>query len=78
MSETLKRAPCQTCGSPGFYFCDYPVQRGGVGCSCGRIMCKAHAARVAGVAHYCPPHDRASRAPVVNAPDRPRVPGFEE
>lgn len=31
-------------------------------------MCKQHAASVGGVAHYCPPHDRASRLPTPPKP----------
>ncbi len=79
MTETVKpgkRPPCQTCGQPGFYLCDYPVKRNGVGGSCGRVLCKQHAAPVAGVAHYCPPHDRASRLPAP-APAPEPIPGFE-
>lgn len=71
MTETVKpgrRPPCQTCGSPGFYLCDYPVMRNGVGGSCGRVLCKGHATRIGGgVGHYCPPHDRASRLPAAPA-----------
>lgn len=81
MTETVKpgkRPPCQTCAQPGFYLCDYPVRRKGVQGSCGRVLCKQHATPVAGVAHYCPAHDRASRVPVAAPDERPRVPGFEE
>jgi hypothetical protein len=81
MSETIKpgkRPPCQTCGLPGFYLCDYPVRRAGVAGSCSRVLCKKHATPVAGVAHYCPPHDRVSRVPVAVPDERPRIPGFDE
>lgn len=83
MTETVKpgrRPPCQTCGQPGFYLCDYPVasRDGAPHRSCSRVMCKQHATSVGFVAHYCPAHERASRAPVVHAGERPRVPGFDE
>lgn len=73
MTETLgkggKRPACQTCGAPGFYLCDHPVtsRTGGPGRSCGRVMCKQHAHRVGGVAHYCPPHERSTRLPAAPA-----------
>jgi hypothetical protein len=83
VTETVKpgkRPPCATCGQPGFYLCDYPIasRNGAPHRSCGRVLCKLHATPVAGVAHYCPPHDRVSRIPVVMPDERPRVPGFEE
>ena len=82
MTETLgkggKRPACATCGQPGFYLCDYPIasRNGAPHRSCSRVMCKQHAAPVAGVAHYCPPHDRASRPPVVSN-ERTPIPGFD-
>jgi len=82
MTETLgkggKRLPCQTCQQPGYYLCDYPVKRQGVNGSCGRVMCKQHATRVGGgVAHYCPPHERASRPQVPPAPAKQQGPAVE-
>lgn len=68
MSESVKpgkRPPCQSCGRPAFYLCDYPVRTNGVAGRCSRPLCKGHAHAVGAGAHYCPPHERASRPPVV-------------